>query len=213
MELQVFTNFTKGENTMKLLRILSAALLCMLPTLASASTWNIDPDHSSIGFKVRHLMVSNVKGVFGKVSGVVQVDDKDLSNSTVSATIDTASIDTGVARRDAHLKSADFLDVAKYPTMTFVSRKVEKTGNDRLKVTGDLTLHGVTRPVVLDVEGVSAEVRDPMGTARRGASGSAKINRKDFGLNWNKVLEAGGVAVGEEVAISIEVELIKAATK
>ena len=197
----------------KLVRILSAALLCMLPTLAFASTWNIDPDHSSIGFKVRHLMVSNVKGVFGKVSGVVHIDDKDIARSTVSATIDTASIDTGVAKRDAHLKSADFLDVATYPTMTFVSRKLERSGADKLKLTGDLTLHGVTRPVVLDVEGVSAEVKDPMGNLRRGASATTKINRKDFGLGWNKVLESGGVAVGEEVAINIEVELIKAATK
>ena len=190
-----------------------AALLLTAPTFASASTWNIDPDHSSIGFKVRHLMVSNVKGTFGKVSGAVKVDDKDITKSKVNATIDTASIDTGVAKRDAHLRSADFLDVATYPTMTFVSTKIVKSGEEGLKVTGDLTLHGVTRSVVLDVEGPTREVKDPMGNIRRGASASAKINRKDFGLNWNKAMEAGGVVVGDEVTISIDVEVIKVADK
>lgn len=194
-----------------LLRIFAAALLAAIPALASASTWNIDPDHSNIGFKVRHLMVSNVKGSFGKVQGVVYVDDKDITRSKVTATIDTTSIDTGVAKRDAHLKSPDFLDVAKYPTMTFVSTAVARAGADRLKVTGDLTLHGVTRPVVLDVEGPSQAIKDPMGNVRRGASASAKIDRREFGLTWNKAIEAGGVAVGDEVVISIEVEFVKAA--
>lgn len=193
----------------KFARLLTGAALCMAPALAVASTWNIDPEHSSIEFKVRHLMVSNVKGVFGKVAGVVSVDDKDVTKSSVSATIDTSSIDTGVAKRDAHLRSPDFLDVEKYPAMTFASTKIVRSG-DGLKVTGNLTLHGVTRPVVLDVEGLSPEVKDPMGNLRRGASASTKINRKDFGLTWNKALEAGGVAVGDEVGINIEVELIKA---
>jgi len=194
----------------RLAGVFTAAFLFMVPTLAFASTWNIDADHSSIGFKVRHLMVSNVKGVFGKVAGVVHVDDKDITKSSATATIDTTSIDTGVAKRDAHLKSPDFLDVAQFPTMTFVSTRVVKSGDDRLKVTGDLTLHGVTRPVVLDVEGLSPEIKDPMGNIRRGASASTRINRKDFGLTWNKALEAGGVAVGEEVGINIELELVKA---
>jgi polyisoprenoid-binding protein YceI len=196
-----------------LIGIFAAALLFAIPATGFASTWNIDADHSNIGFKVRHLMVSNVKGSFGKVQGVVVVDDKDITKSRVSATIDTTSIDTGVAKRDAHLRSADFLEVEKFPTMTFVSTKVARDGADKLKVTGDLTLHGVTRSVVLDVEGPSGEIKDPMGNIRRGASASTKINRKDFGLNWNKAIEAGGVAVGDEVAISIEVELIKAADK
>ena len=193
----------------RLIGMFTAALLLMVPTFALASTWNIDADHSSIGFKVRHLMVSNVKGVFGKVQGVVNIDDKDITKSHVTATMDTASIDTGVAKRDAHLKSADFLDVANFPTMTFVSRKIARSG-DGLKVTGDLTLHGVTRSVVLDVEGPSREAKDPLGNLRRGASASTKINRKDFGLVWNKAMEAGGVVVGDEVTISIEVEFIKA---
>jgi len=185
----------------------------MLPSLAFASTWNIDPDHTSTGFKVRHLMVSNVKGTFGKVQGVVNIDDRDITRSSVSVTVDTASIDTGVAKRDADLRSANFLEVAKFPTMTFVSTKVAKSGADGLKVTGNLTLHGVTRPVVLDVEGPSRESKDPWGNLRRGASASTKINRKDFGLTWNKALETGGVVVGDEVDISIEVEMIKAVAK
>jgi polyisoprenoid-binding protein YceI len=193
----------------KVVHMFAIIALLALPSLVYASTWNIDPDHSSTGFKVRHLMVSNVKGVFGKVQGVVNVDDQDLTKSNVSVTIDTASIDTGVAKRDTHLRSPDFLDVAKYPTMTFVSTKVAKGGKG-LKVTGNLTLHGVTRPVVLDVEGPSQESKDPKGNIRRGASASTKIDRKDFGLTWNKALETGGVVVSDEVAIEIEVEMIKA---
>lgn len=193
----------------KVAGLFTAAFLVMTPTFAFASTWNIDPDHSSVAFKVRHLMVSNVKGSFGKVAGVVNVDDKEITKSTVTATIDTKSLDTGVAKRDTHLKSPDFLDVEKYPTMTFVSTKITSSGKN-LRVQGDLTLHGVTRPVVLEVEGPTGEIKDPMGNLRRGASASTKINRKDFGIVWNKVLEAGGVAVGDEVVINIEVELIKA---
>jgi len=192
-----------------LLRAVATAIMLTLPTLSFASTWKIDPDHSNIGFKVRHMMVSNVKGVFGKVQGEVNVDDQDLTKSSVTVTIDTTSINTGLAMRDKDLRSDHFLDVAKYPTMTFVSTSVARNGAEKLKVTGNLTLHGVTRPVVLDVEGPSAEVKDPKGNLRRGASASTKIDRRDFGLKWNKLLEAGGVMVGDEVAISIEVELVK----
>jgi len=188
---------------------LAALALLALPVLAQAATYNIDPEHSYTGFKVRHLMVSNVKGSFGKVQGTVVIDDQDITKSTVNVTIDTSSIDTGVAKRDNHLRSPDFFDTAKYPTMTFVSSKVARNGNG-LKVTGNLTLHGVTRPVVLDVEGPSAESKDPWGNYRRGASATGTLNRKDFGLVWNKALETGGVAVGEEVHLIIEVEMIKA---
>jgi polyisoprenoid-binding protein YceI len=190
--------------------IFAAAFLVMVPAFASASTWNIDPEHSSAQFKVRHLMVSHVKGGFGKVSGVVTIDDRDIAKSRVTAVIDTSSIDSGVAKRDAHLKSADFLDVEKYPTMTFTSTRIDKKGDGNLRMTGNLTLHGVTRPVVLEVEGPTAQVKDPMGNVRRGASATTRISRKDFGLVWNKALEAGGVAVGDDVDISIEVELILA---
>jgi polyisoprenoid-binding protein YceI len=137
------------------------------------------------------------------------MDDKDISNLNVELTIDAASVNTGHAKRDEHLRAADFFDVAKYPTITFVSKKVMKDGPDRLKVTGDLTMHGVTREVTVNVEGPTQEVKDPWGNFRRGATGTSKINRKDFGLTWNKSLETGGVVVGEDVDIFVEIELIK----
>jgi polyisoprenoid-binding protein YceI len=191
------------------LAILTVMFALTLPGAALAATWTIDPEHSSIGFKVRHLMVSNVRGNFDKFSGTIEADDKDITKSRVQVSIDTASINTNVKKRDDHLRSADFFDVAKYPAMTFVSKKVAKAGNDRLKVTGDLTLHGVTKEVVLDVEGPSMETRDPWGNIRRGATATTTINRKDFGLTWNMALETGGVVVGEEVTITLEVELIR----
>lgn len=193
----------------RLLASIATIIALSLPALASATIWNIDPDHSNIGFKVRHLMISNVKGSFEKNSGVVDINDKDITKSKVQVSIDTASINTNVQKRDEHLRSADFFDVAKYPTMTFVSKKVAKAGKDKLKVTGDLTLHGVTKEVVLDVEGPTKESKDPWGNIRSGAVASTKINRKDFGLVWNKALETGGVAVGEEVTINLEIEMIK----
>jgi polyisoprenoid-binding protein YceI len=191
------------------INMIATVALLLVPALTFASTWQIDPDHTSIQFKVRHLMVSNVKGVFHKFSGTVEVDDKDINRSRVTIAIDTASVDTGVAKRDSDLRSDHFFDVTKFPTMTFVSRKVEKVGADNLKVTGDLTIHGITREVVLDVEGPSAAIKDPWGGMRRGASAATKINRKDFGLTWNKVLETGGVMVGDDVTINLEVELVK----
>ena len=184
-----------------------------LPAVAPAATWTIDPDHSNVGFKVRHLMVSNVRGNFEKHVGTVEINDRDITKSKVSVTVDTASVNTNVAKRDAHLRSPDFFDVVKYPTMTFVSKKVVRAGQDRLKITGDLTLHGVTREVVLDVEGPSQESKDPWGNIRRGASASTTVNRKDFGLLWNKTLETGGVVVGDDVTITLEIEMIKEPTK
>lgn len=193
----------------RIIHAVAVLALLALPALAAAETWSIDADHSSVGFTVRHMMVSNVKGSFGTFSGTVEVDEKDIAGSKVSVTIDAASINTGVAKRDEHLRSADFFDTARYPTMTYVSKKVEKSGKDRLKVYGDLTLRGVTRPVVLDVEGPTAAYRDPWGKTRRGASATAAINRRDFGLTWNKVIEAGGVLVGDEVKIILEMEFIR----
>jgi len=184
-------------------------LFFTFPVLSQAVTWQIDPDHSSFQFKVRHLTVSNVKGDFTKVKGAVTIDDKDISNLNVELTIDAASVNTGHAKRDEHLRGSDFFDVAKYPTITFVSKKVIKDGPDRLKVTGDLTLHGVTREATVNVEGPTQEVKDPGGNFRRGATGTARINRKDFGLTWNRALETGGVVVGEDVDIFVEIELIK----
>ena len=184
-------------------------LFFTLPVLSQAATWQIDPDHSSFQFKVRHLTVSNVKGDFTKVKGAVTIDDKDISNLNVELTIDAASVNTGHAKRDEHLRASDFFDVAKYPAITFVSKKVVKDGPDRLKVTGDLTIHGVTREVTVNVEGPTQEIKDPRGNFRRGAAGTARINRKDFGLIWNRALETGGVVVGEDVDIFVEIELIK----
>jgi polyisoprenoid-binding protein YceI len=194
---------------MKIITAVIAAAALLVPTLSSASSWQIDPDHSSIQFKVRHLMVSNVRGVFHKVSGLVEIDDQEITRSKVSVTIETTSVDTGVAKRDEDLRSANFFDVARYPTMTFVTKKAVRSGSDSLKVTGDLTIHGVTREVTLDVDGPSPAIKDLRGEMRRGASATTRINRKDFGLTYSKALETGGMVVGDEVAISLEVEMIR----
>jgi polyisoprenoid-binding protein YceI len=187
---------------------IAIAMLIALPVLAHADTWQIDPAHTNVEFTVRHMMISNVKGQFQKTSGTITINGSDPASATIDATIDASSVDTRVERRDTHLKSPDFLDVAKYPTITFKSTKVEAAGPGKFKVTGDLTLHGVTKPVVLDVESSGAPVK-VMGGLHAGASATTKINRSDFGLTWNKALETGGVVVGDEVAISIDVEAIK----
>ena len=158
-------------------------------------------------------MVSNVNGRFEKYSGTVDIDDKNITKSSAQVSIDTNSINTNVQKRDEHLRSADFFDVTKYPTMTFVSKKVMQAGKDKLKVTGDLTLHGVTRSVVLDVEGPTREIKDPWGTIRRGATATTKINRKDYGLVWNAALETGGVVIGDEITITLEIEMVKSQPK
>jgi polyisoprenoid-binding protein YceI len=180
-----------------------------VPVLTYAATWEMDPAHSSFQFKVRHLTVSNVSGDFSKSRGVVMIDDKDITQLRVEVTIDAASVNTGHAQRDEHLRGPDFFDVTKYPTITFVSRKVIKADADRLRVMGDLTIHGVIREITVDVEGPTAEVKDPWGNFRRGATATTKINRKDFGLTWNKVLDGGGLVVGDEVNIYVEVELVR----
>jgi len=188
---------------------IAIVMMVALPVLAHADTWQIDPAHTNVEFTVRHMMISNVKGQFQKTSGTITANGIDPASAKIDATIDATSIDTLFDRRDAHLKSPDFLDVARFPTITFKSTKVEAAGPGKWKVTGDLTLHGVTKPVVLDVEGTGAPIHDPMGNTRAGASATTKIRRSDFGLIWNKALEAGGVMVGDEVAISIDLEAIK----
>jgi polyisoprenoid-binding protein YceI len=175
------------------------------------TTYQIDPAHSSAGFTVRHMMITNVRGGFRKVSGTVVYDAENLANSSVEATIDAASINTMDDQRDTHLKSADFLDVEKFPTITFKSKKVAASGEGEAKVTGDLTIHGVTREVVLNVEGPTAEGADPWGNKRIGLSATTKIKRSDFGLTWNAVLEAGGMLVGDDLKIEIEISAIRAA--
>jgi polyisoprenoid-binding protein YceI len=172
-------------------------------------TYTIDPAHSSADFKVRHLMVSNVRGEFSGISGTVAFDDQTPANSKVEAKIPAATVQTRDAQRDTHLKSADFFDVEKFPEITFVSKKVEKAGDGEHKVTGDLSIHGVTREVVLEVEGPTPEIKDPWGVTRMGASAKTKINRKDFGLVWNGPLETGGVLVGDNVDIQLDLELTR----
>ncbi len=174
------------------------------------STYKIDPAHSSAHFSVRHLMITNVKGSFSSVNGSVTFDPDDPRAASVDVTIDAASINTNEPQRDAHLKSADFLDVAAFPSITFKGSKLEKSGDDEWKLTGDLTIHGVTKPVALLVEGPTPETKDPWGNLRIGASAKTKIKRSDFGLTWNAALETGGFVVGEELKIEIEVSLIKA---
>jgi polyisoprenoid-binding protein YceI len=188
---------------------LALVVAVALPILAHADTWQIDPAHTNVEFTVRHMMISNVKGQFQKTTGMIATNGNDPATGKIDATIDASSINTRVDKRDAHLKSPAFLDVDKYPTITFKSTKVETEGPNKWKVTGDLTLHGVTKPVVLEVEGSGAAITDPMGNTRAGASATTKISRKDFGLTWNQPLETGGVMVGDEVAISIDVEAIK----
>jgi len=179
------------------------------PIAASADTWQIDPGHSTVGFTVRHMTISSVRGQFDKFTGTITSKGSDPASVSIDVTIDTASIDTRSSDRDADLKSANFLDVAKYPTMTFKSKKIEAAGTGKWKVVGDLTLHGVTREVTLAVEGPTAPIKDPWGNTRAGASATTKISRKAFGLTWNKMIEAGGAVVGDEVSVSIDVEAVK----
>jgi polyisoprenoid-binding protein YceI len=173
------------------------------------TTWKIDPAHSSAQFVVRHMMITNVRGGFSGVQGTVVYDPDDLNASSVDVTIDKNTLSTGDANRDTHVKSADFLDVEKYPTITFKSKKITKDG-DGLKITGDLTLHGVTKEVTLNVEGPTEEQKDPWGNIRVGASATTKIKRSDFGLTWNAALETGGIMLGDDLKLEFDVSLIKA---
>jgi polyisoprenoid-binding protein YceI len=175
----------------------------------TVSTWNLDPAHSVAEFKVKHMMISNVKGSFSGLTGTLKLDETDYTHSTVEASIPVASLTTGDAQRDGHLKSADFFDAEKFPTITFKSSNIDSTGGADYAVTGELTMHGVTKSVTFAVEDLSEPSKDPWGNHRIGLSGSTKINRKDFGLTWNSALESGGVLVGEDVTISLEVQFIK----
>ncbi|MBI2682865.1 MAG: polyisoprenoid-binding protein [Acidobacteriales bacterium] len=189
---------------------LAIALILVSATLASATDYKIDPTHTSAGFSVRHLMISNVTGQFTNVQGVVIYDPANPKATVLDASIDTKTVDTREPKRDEHLRSADFLDVANHPVMTFKSKKVVRADKDSLKLLGDLTIRGVTREVTLDVAGITQEIKDPWGNIKRGATATTKVNRKDFGLTWNAALETGGVVVGDEVTITINVELTKA---
>ena len=190
--------------------ILAGAIVCLAaPGLLHAARWEFDPDHTAVHFKVRHLMISSVRGEFEKVSGKIVYDEADITKSAADITIDAASVNTRSAERDKDLRSPNFLDVAKYPKITFRSKRVEKAGNGTLKMTGDLTIRGVTKEVVLTVDGPTPAIKDPWGNFRVGGQATTKIDRKDFGLLWNKTLETGGVMVGDEVEITIDVEIYK----
>jgi polyisoprenoid-binding protein YceI len=189
---------------------LAIAMVVSAPLAASAATYKLDPMHTEVGFDVKHMMVTNVHGKFDKFDGTVNLDEKDPSKDSVEVSIDTGSIDTGVDKRDAHLKSPDFFDAANNPKITFKSTKVKKVKGG-LEVTGDLNMHGVTKPVTLKIEGPTQEEKTPFGTTVRAVSASATLNREDFGLKWNKTLESGGVLVSKDVKLSINAELVKQA--
>jgi polyisoprenoid-binding protein YceI len=178
--------------------------------IMGVSTWTIDQAHSSVSFSINHMMIAKVHGGFEKLSGVLMYDPDQPANSKVEVTVDAASINTREAQRDQHLRSADFFDVEKYPSLTFISKRIEGSGGE-YKVTGDLTIHGVSKEVTLDVEGPSSEMKDPYGNLKIGASAVTKIKRKDFGLTWNAALEAGGFLVGDDVNITLEIQFVKQA--
>lgn len=180
------------------------------PQTAAGTTWKIDPVHSIAEFRVKHMMISNVRGQFTGVTGTLTYDPSDATKSHVEATIDVATIDTRDTQRDAHLKSADFFDLEKFPTFSFTSSSVTRRSDGAIAVSGPLTLHGVTKEVEFAVEGPTPPVRDPWGNTRIGVSASTKIQRKEFGLNFNAALDAGGVMVGEEVSITLELEFVQA---
>lgn len=194
--------------TSHLVSLVALSMVLVSRAEAAPERWEIEPFHSSVSFSVRHMMVTNVTGYFTKFKGAIVTDPKDVTKSKIEATVDVASIDTRVGKRDDHLKSPDFFNVAKYPTMTFVSKKVARAGN-KLKVTGLLTMHGVTKEVVLDVDGPSKPMKGMDGKPLVGLSATGTIDRREFGLKWNKVIEAGGVAVGEKVSIVLNLELVK----
>jgi polyisoprenoid-binding protein YceI len=176
----------------------------------TATTWNLDPVHSIAEFKVKHMMISNVKGQFTGISGVLTLDEGDVAKSRVEVAIDARSINTRDLQRDTHLKSAEFFDVERYPVLSFRSTRVKSAGDGDLTVTGDLTIHGVSREVVFDVEGFTPPAKDPWGGTRIGLTAATKINRKDYGLTWNAALEAGGILLGDEVTITLDVQFVKA---
>ncbi|MSN26578.1 MAG: protein yceI precursor [Geobacter sp.] len=186
-----------------------AVFVLLSPLNAAAATYRLDPVHSSIEFKVKHLMITNVKGIFENFDGTVFIDEKDITKSKIEVSIETNSINTNIAKRDDHLRSQEFFDAAKFPTMTFVSTQIKRSGNNKLKVIGDLTIKGVTRAVVLNVEGPTDDIKTQQGEIKRGASALAKINRQDFGISWSKKLDGGGLVVADDVFISIDTELVK----
>jgi polyisoprenoid-binding protein YceI len=202
-----------GHSLARIAATAGLAVVLSLPASAATSTWQVDPAHSEALFSIRHLAISTVRGGFSKIKGTISFDDKDPSKSVVDVTIDVTTVDTREPKRDEDLRSDKFFDTTKYPTMSFKSTKVEQVSPGKLKVTGDLTLHGVTKEVVLDVDGPSAAIKDPWGNQRAAATATTKINRQDFGVKWNKSLDNGGMMLGDDVAITIDVEMFQPAAK
>jgi polyisoprenoid-binding protein YceI len=197
------------HNSLRLAILAGLMAALSLPAAAATSDWKIDPAHSSAQFAVRHLGISTVRGAFTKVTGTVRSDDQDVTKSSVEVTIDTDSVDTRVPDRDKDLRSERFFDVAKYPTITFKSKKVEQAGAGKLKVTGDLTIHGTTREVILDVDGPTPAIKDPWGNQRAAANATTKINRQEFGMKFNDKMPTGDLLVGDDITITIDVEMIR----
>jgi len=185
----------------------SAAVTCLIPLLSFSAEWKVDPNHSSAAFSVRHMMVSTVRGSFSGLKGTVDYDAANLEASKANLTIDATTIDTRNENRDKDLKSPKFFDVEKYPTITFTSKRVVPQGQGKFQLVGDMTMHGVTKEVTFAVEGPMPAVKDGKGNLHSGASATAKINRKDFGLTWSGPLEGGGVTVGDEVELTVEIEM------
>ncbi len=197
------------RNVSRIAVVAGMAVGLSLPARAATSTWQIDPQHSSAQFAVRHLALSTVRGAFSKLAGTMVLDDQDITKSSVEVTIDVNTVDTREPDRDKDLRSERFFDVAHFPTMTFKSKKVEQIAPGKLRVTGELTIRGTSREVTLDVDGPTAPVKDPWGNQRLAATATTKINRQDYGVKWNAKLDNGGVVVGDDVNITLDVEMIQ----
>jgi polyisoprenoid-binding protein YceI len=202
-----------SQSLAKLVLAATIAVTLAVPSPAATTTWQIDPAHTAAGFSVKHMMIATVRGQFKGVTGTVNWDDQDISNSIVDVTIDASTVDTGEPKRDADLKSANFFDVANYPTITFKSTKIERISAAKMKVAGNLTIHGITKPVVLDVEGPSGAIKDPYGKTRVALNATTTVNRMDYGVKWNAKMDGGGIVVGDDVSINIDLEMIKKEAK
>lgn len=202
-----------SQSLAKLALAATIAVTLAVPSPAATTTWQIDPAHTAAGFSVKHMMIATVRGQFKGVTGTVNWDDQDISKSIVDVTIDANTVDTGEPKRDADLKSANFFDVANYPTITFKSTKIERVSAAKMKVAGNLTIHGVTKPVVLDVEGPSGAIKDPYGKTRVALNAATTVNRMDYGVKWNAKMDGGGIVVGDDVNINIDLEMIKKEAK
>ncbi len=198
-----------GQSLSRLTIAAALATALAISSPAATTTWQIDPAHTAAGFSVKHMMIATVRGQFKGVTGTVNWDDQDINKSSVDVTIDTNTVDTGEPKRDADLKSANFFDVANYPTITFKSTKIEQISAGKMKVTGNLTIHGITKQVVLDVEGPSGAIKDPWGKTRVALNATTTVNRMDYGVKWNAKLDGGGMVVSDDVNISIDLEMTK----